>query len=425
MREHSGFRKIAIREQRSHMRHLEQLTKRIEKMSNMLMRLKQSAPALKGASAIMVERAEPSTSSFSYSFSRSENGMVTASFSFKIQFKPAGEGAYQEVAAPAAPVKADVPVATTDPVVEERVAVPATDAGEAARPEAPPQTFDERVAQLISYYRITIDLPQAGENREAAPEKAPAAVEAAEADNAPDVEARDRGVINVSADRARSIRTGEGDDTVIINADRARRVRTGGGDDMMMINADKVSRINSGSGDDFVDLVADKVSRIRSGSGDDVVNIESNHARHINTGSGDDVLAISADKISRVYTGSGDDTLNLSADKVSRVNAGAGDDTISLEAEDAAIYFGKGGGEDVINIKSVGALAIRIDEALAGSSEDMNVVREEGSITLEFASGERLTINNVENADMVSVKIGGETVDLHLSEPAIELDMSA
>ena len=76
------------------MSHLEQLTKRLGEMSNMLMRLLHSSPALHSATAVMLERASDSASEFAYSFSKNENGVVTQSFSFSIQFKPQGESSY-------------------------------------------------------------------------------------------------------------------------------------------------------------------------------------------------------------------------------------------------------------------------------------------------------------------------------------------
>ena len=476
-REHGGFRKIAVQEQRSHMRHLDQLTKRLGEMSNMLMRLQQSSPELKSASAVMLERAGGANSQFAYSFSQSESGVVTQSFSFSIQFKPQGESNY--IKADAAPTPT-APAATADPVVASPVAAsapviagpeqkpvstsPVIDpapiastgapviADGASKETAAPVSFDERVAQLISYYSISISVSAAG--GVAAPvqgEKAAAETVAADDNKAgedakapAEAEKREHNLINIDAGRVRRVRTGGGDDNLFINADRARRIRTGGGDDNLLINAGRVSRVNSGSGDDFIDVTGDRVSRIRSGGGDDVVNIDADRVRRVSTGSGDDNLIINADRASRIYTGAGDDavsinadtikgvhtgagddTLNLTADRIGYINAGAGNDTITLDAKDAAIYFGQGGGDDVIDIKSVGALAVHVDDRLALSGDDITISRDGVTVTLEFASGERLTLANVENADLVSLRVGGETIDLHLSQPTIELDMSA
>lgn len=466
--EYDGFRKIIVQEQRSPMNHLEQLTKRLGEMSNMLMRLQQSTPALKSASAVMLERAGGATSQFSYSFSQGENGVVTQTFSFSIQFKPQGESNYIKAEAPApaaAVVKADpvstAPVASADPVIASPEQKPVSTSpivdpdgasDGALEKTAAPQSFDERVAQLISYYSISISVAAAGAPVATAPGGEAGAETAAADDNkaggdakAPvEAETRDGYLINIDADRVRRVRTGGGDDNLFINADRARRIRTGGGDDNLLISADKVSRVNSGSGDDFIDIIGDKASRIASGSGDDVVNIAADRVHRVSTGSGDDNLIINADRASRIYTGegndavsinaetitrvntgAGDDTLNLTADRIGHINAGAGDDTITLNAKDAAIYFGQGGGNDVIDIQSVGALAVHVDDRLALSGDDITISRDGVTVTLEFASGETLTLNNIENADMVSLRVGGEMIDLHISEPTIELDMSA
>ena len=303
--------------------------------------------------------------------------------------------------------------------------------GGAAEKIAAPQNFDERVAQLVSYYSISIAVPAAGAAAAVEGEKETAEVAAGETESAEEARApeeserRENNLINIDAGSVRRVRTGDGDDNLFINADRARRINTGGGDDNILINADKVSRVNSGSGDDFVDVSAEKVSRVYSGGGDDVVNLNADRVRRVATGGGDDNLIVDADKIKGVHAGSGDDVLTLTADRIGYVNGGAGNDIISLDAQDAAIYFGQGGGDDVIDIKSVGVLAVHVDDRLALSGDDISISRDGVTVTLEFKTGERLTLDNVENADLVSLRVGGETINLHLSEPSIELDMSA
>ena len=367
---------------------------------------------------------------------------------------------------------------TTDPIVEaeendETQVEAAVEATSAEEINDKPVSFDERVSQLIAYYSIdatvTTGDPKPVENvpnvnaaeasgDEGSGDDANAIDEgdagAAVAEAPTNIElARQRAinaglsngvVFGVEASRVGRLSTGGGDDIVGIIADAVKRIRTGGGDDSILINADKAKRINSGAGDDLIAIAAHKANRISSGSGNDTVYINADRARHIYTGSGDDVLNIEADKVSRVRTGDGDDqvlinadninrvnagdgndVLNLSADRISRINGGAGDDTIILNADDAGIYFGPGGSNDVVDIQSVGALSIKISSDLASSPEEMSITRENGNIRLDFASGESLTLNNVDNADFVSVRIGDEAVDLQLSEPTIELDISA
>ena len=410
----------------------------------------------------------------------------TFSFSFKMAGESAYTPVVDEPAVDPAPVAApqdkspaaliDGPEAlplTTDPIVEpdendETQAEAAVEATTAEEINDKPVSFDERVSQLIAYYSFDAAVPAA----ETKPAENVQAVNAAEAsgDEANAVDEGDAGaavaeapanielarqrainaglsngvVFGVEASRVGRLSTGGGDDIVGIIADAVKRIRTGAGDDSILINADKIKRVHSGSGDDLIAIAANKASRISSGSGNDTVYINADRARHINTGSGDDVLNIEADKVSRVRTGDGDDqvlinadkinrvnagdgndVLNLSADRISRINGGAGDDTIILNADDAGIYFGPGGGNDVVDIQSVGALSIKISSDLASSPEEMSITREDGSIRLDFASGESLTLNNVDNADFVSLRIGEETVDLQLSEPTIDLDISA
>ncbi len=448
--ERSSFRKISFHGPAPQSRHADNMARRIEKISNTLARFQQSAPALKNASTVFIARVQTETSSFTYSMMQDASGATFTEFTFQVQFKLAGETGFTEAGA--------LPATIADPAIEPAVAAPeSVDA--AGQTVAPAQTSDERIAELIAYYRIE-GAGALGDPDIAAPEGdeegkgEDASVESHE-QNGLVVDISANGVSRlytgagddvafISADFARRIRTGGGDDALFINADKVSRIRTGGGDDLLNINADnvarirtgggddavnieadKVRRLNTGSGDDFLNINADEVARINAGSGDDVLNINADNVTRINTGEGDDVLMVNAETISRINAGEGDDVLNLTADTIGRVNGGAGDDTITLDAEDAAIAFGKGGGEDIININSVGALAIQIDSALAASSDEMTIVEEGDSLILEFASGERLTINNVGDADMISVSIGGENIDLHLSEPPLALDMSA
>jgi hypothetical protein len=454
--ERSEVRRVSFQGARSKALHSNYLAQRVEKMSNALARLQQTVPSLSDASTTVVERArEEGSASFSYSRTQDESGNVTEEFTFKIQFKAAGDAGFTQVGA--APEPANDAAVSTTPVVVPAPQTPAPQTpvspGDAppvaVDPSVAPQTGDDApkltVAQLIEYYRIETVV---------APAVAPAGSDAPEAveevgddkkghdeveqhrDDRDDSVKIDAGRVSristgdgddsleISADHVSRIRTGDGDDTVIIDANKVTRINTGAGDDSLDINADNVARIRTGEGDDTVNIEADKVRRINTGAGDDVLNINADNVTRIKTGEGDDALTINADTITRVNTGAGDDTLVLTADTIGRVNAGAGDDTITLDAVDAAIAFGKGGGDDVINITSVGALAIHIDSELAASLDDVSIVEDGDNIILEFASGESLTLNNVANADIISLQIGGESIDLLVSEPPVALDLS-
>jgi hypothetical protein len=319
------------------------------------------------------------------------------------------------------------------------------------------QAFIERVQQLIEYYRIggpvSEPAPDANEPLQTGEKKETPAIpvltgeirdgsvyDAPELEKSPVAETLDRviqmneeiakrirtgegdDVVGIVADSARRIRTGAGDDQVDVVADRAARISTGSGDDSLAVTADSARRIRTGAGDDQVDIVADRAARISTGGGDDSLSVTAETARRINTGAGDDNVSISADSIRRVTTGAGDDTLTLTGDTIRRVDAGAGDDTINLDAEDAVISFGAGGGDDVINVNSLGALGIRIDSALATSLNDIDIAVEDDRIVMNFATGESLTVNNKNNADLISVSVGGDKVDLHVGEAPVALD---
>ncbi len=428
--ERSEVRRVSFQGARSKALHSSYLAQRVEKMSNALARLQQTVPSLSDASTTVVERARgEGSASFAYSRTQDEYGNVTEEFTLKIQFKAVGDAGFSQIStAPTAAPSPTLAPASSAPASTAPVLDPASQTGDAplatGDPAVAPQTGEQApkltVAQLIEYYRIETVVAPAG-----APTQVDAVEEAGDDDHGHgEVEEHGDDTIQIDAGRVSRISTGDGDDTVEISADHVRRIRTGGGDDMLTIDADKVARIRTGAGDDTVNIEADKVRRISTGAGDDVLNINADNVTRINTGKGDDALTINADTITRVNTGAGDDTLVLTADTIGRVNAGAGDDTITLDAVDAAIAFGKGGGEDVINITSVGALAIHIDSELAASIDDVSIVEDGDNIILEFASGESLTLNNVANADIISLQIGGETIDLHLSEPPVALDLS-
>ncbi len=304
------------------------------------------------------------------------------------------------------------------------------------------RAFIERVQQLIEYYRIggpapdpapsDAAIPPQGEAPPAAPvAPAPAPVgetsPEAVAEAAASASIRDAldSVIKMNNEIASRIRTGGGDDTVDIVSDIASRIRTGGGDDDVSIVADVARRIRTGGGDDQIAIDADQAARISTGRGDDRLDITADVARRINTGGGDDEVSITADAIRRVRTGAGDDTLVLAADTIRRVDAGAGDDSITLDAEDAVIAFGAGGGDDVINVGNVGALGVKIDSALAASVDDIAITNEDNRIVLEFATGESLTINDKNNAGLISISVGGEKIDLHAGDAPLALDATA
>lgn len=423
--------------------HVEAMMQRLSKMMSALSKLQMSSPMLNDAPSLVVESNRNDNGASGYG---AAGDTITDVFALRIQYKPDGNATYEVFSSSSATGDAEAAPSSDEAAPAAAAEVPAE--------AAPAPASDVRVAQLVEYYRFeTAPAATSAPQAPAAPE-APVAPETPEAPAAPEndggeeapVVADDPGgdivsinaaqaariytgagddQISITADSARRIGSGAGDDAVSIDADRAARVRTGAGDDELTINADAARRVRTGAGDDVVNITADRVARVNTGGGDDTLNINADSVRRINTGAGDDALTIEADAVTRVNTGDGDDTISINANTVRRFDAGAGDDTITLNADDAAIAFGKGGGEDVIDIAGVGALAIQIDGALASSSEEVNIIRDGSSATLEFSSGEKLTLNNLENAGAVSVRIGGDTVDLHMSEPPAALDLTA
>lgn len=465
------------------------LTQRLDKLLSFFDSVKEKSPVLNETSAIIIERSHNETSRFSYSSTRDENGVITEEFTFQVRYRPSGETQFaqgstdlfprifDQARIPAhfqripeniesiasdgnkSPVEAATAPVSDDATLGEEIVTEATDfanrvtenvraaASNAAeinqldslfeRLAGESRAFIERVQQLIEYYRLDsadpAEAPTTGAEAETnaeeialgavIEEETPTGVNGLdEAAAASEVLAD---VIELNEQFVSRITASEGDDNLGIVADYARRVQTGAGDDTLSIVADGVTRVETGDGDDKASIDADHVARISTGEGDDQVEISADIARRIDTGAGDDELSISADTIRRVETGDGDDTLTLAADTIRRVDAGAGDDTITLDAKDAVIGFGAGGGEDVINVGKVGALGVKIDSELATSLDDIEITVNDDQIVLSFKSGESLTINDRNNASLISVIVGGEKTILQVGDTVRTLDAVA
>lgn len=509
--------------------HRAKFVDRLESMTRMLDQVKAAAVESETATTLVVEREGAETRSLAYSIFQGDSGAPVEQFVFTVSFKsqdgltktaptpPAqllaslnqgaedgngtDDGAPSAVTTPSTPDAAPAPVqqpatpvVSAAPVNAEPVDAEPVDAetapvapaeGNSARTatnDAPPPadeslSFDERVRQLIEYYRT--DKPQ-GETAQSptstsagTPETTSVESNAATNDALEEfiaiaservrnialgsdndelfidatlanriLSGRGDDVLDITAQEATRIDAAKGDDVIYIDAERAARIRAGSGDDIVTVIADIATRIKGARGDDNIFVEADRATRIRGDEGDDVININARFAQRIAGAADDDTITIAADKADRIYGGlgddtieieantisrvgggSGDDTITLRADTIDEVNADEGDDTIILEAKDAAVRFSAGGGQDVIDIESVGSLAIDIDKDLATDVDEISVDNAGGQITLGFASGEQLTINNTQNADYIALRVGGETVELQLSEPPETLDV--
>lgn len=122
--------------------------------------------------------------------------------------------------------------------------------------------------------------------------------------------------ILISDAGAGSIKTGDGNASVITNAGWVDSIVTGAGNDTIVIGAGNAGTLNTRGGNDTVDATAAWVEFISTGSGNDVVTLGANAGgMTIRLGSGDDRVKISEMAVGQgvqVHGQSGNDTVDFS-----------------------------------------------------------------------------------------------------------------
>jgi hypothetical protein len=131
---------------------------------------------------------------------------------------------------------------------------------------------------------------------------------------------------------------GDGDDRVVVTADRAKQIRGGAGDDFVhvrILGTGSASEVDGGDGDDTIHITRSigSVSDVTGGDGDDTMYIEAGTARNISGGDGND----------RMYVGGAN---------VEAISGGRGDDEIYIGTSNgnvATLVFNEGDGHDTVH----------------------------------------------------------------------------
>lgn len=132
------------------------------------------------------------------------------------------------------------------------------------------------------------------------------------------------------------------------------------------------------------------ISTVEAGAGNDQVTIRGQaYVSKIGGGAGDDVIDIQGFDVSDVRGGTGDDRITVDAQTAGLIRGGTGDDTITLNTRGAGLVFAKGDGSDTVTI--VGRTEIAFESL---STDDATISRDSNTITIAFASGERITVNH-------------------------------
>ena len=218
---------------------------------------------------------------------------------------------------------------------------------------------------------------------------------------------------------------GSGGDAIAAAAEAVGAVDGGSGRDAISVSAASLGVVAGGAGGDAIAVNAAEAWRIFGESGDDSISVIAGEIGRVDGGSGDDAITVSAGAAGVISGGAGDDALTLSGGSFGSIDAGRGDDSILLSARDAALELRAGMGGDVLTIGTVGALALHVDEGLAGRLDQVAITREEGRLVLDFGGDDRLAIQGAERAGAIFLHIGGEAVALSEGRAAAGLDVLA
>lgn len=218
---------------------------------------------------------------------------------------------------------------------------------------------------------------------------------------------------------------GGGNDALAVAAEAVGAVEGGAGRDAISVSVTSVGLVSGGAGSDAISVNAAEAWRIDGGAGDDAVSVVAGRLGEVDAGAGDDVITVAAGAAGVISAGAGRDALTLMGGSFGSIDTGAGDDAILLSARDAAIELRKGGGADRLSITSVGALALRVDEELAGSLDDIQISREDDRLRLDFGGGDSLTIDGLSKAGAIFLSIGGQTYALSEGRATTGLDVLA
>jgi hypothetical protein len=235
----------------------------------------------------------------------------------------------------------------------------------------------------------------------------------------------------------------QGNDALAIAARIVRNVEMGGGNDVLAAQAQMILA-DLGAGHDVVAITTDIALGVAGGAGDDVITLTASlggtAARQLTeTADGTPIsaakaaatlyadtatrLAAVAANVADVDGGSGNDVISVSGALMIGVAGGAGDDLIAVEGRTVALHYGKGDGNDVVQVGAGTDVLIQLAARPDGGSDPgaYTVTRDGDSLTLRFASG-AITLTGIAEAGTIAVARGFATQDI-LKAPRTPVDL--
>lgn len=235
----------------------------------------------------------------------------------------------------------------------------------------------------------------------------------------------------------------QGNDALAIAARIVRNVEMGGGNDVLAAQAQMILA-DLGAGHDVAAITTDIALGAAGGAGDDVITLTASlggtAARQLTeTADGTPIsaakaaatlyadtatrLAAVAANIADVDGGSGDDVISVSGALMIGVAGGAGDDLIAVEGRTVALHYGKGDGNDVVQVGVGTDVLVQLAARPDGGSDPgaYTVTRDGDSLTLRFAAG-AITLTGIAEAGTIAVACGFATQDI-LKAPGTPVDL--
>lgn len=280
----------------------------------------------------------------------------------------------------------------------------------------------------------------------------------------------------IAADRIAQVDTGGGADALTVQADRVGSVSTdrpdsrpdrdidreAQGNDALALAARFVGSIDMGGGNDVLAAQSQMIAA-DLGAGNDAASITTDIAMGIGTGAGDDVLTLTAtlggtaarnltetadgtpisaakaaatlyaDTATRLAAvaantadvdgGAGDDVITVSGALMIGVAGGQGDDLIAVEGRTVSLHYGKGDGNDVVQIGAGTDVLIQLAARPDGGSDPgaYTVTRDGDRLALRFATG-TITLTGVAEAGTIAIARGLATAEV-LKTPGTPVDL--
>lgn len=219
-------------------------------------------------------------------------------------------------------------------------------------------------------------------------------------------------VITIGTGGAGTVRTGAGDDKVVIRKGFAEYVSTSSGDDTVIVGASGAGVVRTGDGKDTIRTGTEWVELISAGGGNDTVVIGTGGGAAVRLGSGRDLLKVSETDPGlglHISGGSGKDTVDFS-----KFSAGV---VVSLDLDGAWQNPGAPGGK--LGADGSGFFQLSGVENLAGTAKGDKLTGDASANLLSGKGGnDRLfglagadTLNGGGGNDRLTGGAGGDTLN--------------